>query len=76
MTQQTKKRYSKSKTQTSSSAQSSHENMFWIMGFVLLVFGVFASVSTLSHFLNWASDLSALNNDESLSGVVVPFENI
>ena len=76
MTQQTKKRYSKSKTQTVTPAQSSHENMFWIIGFVLLIFGVFATVSTLSHFFNWASDLSALNNDESLSGMVVPFENI
>ncbi len=76
MAQQTKKRYSKSKTQNVTPQPSSNDNALWIIGFVLLVFGVFASVSTLSHFFNWASDLSALNNDESLTGMTVPFENI
>ena len=66
----------KGKTQAAQSLQSGNENTLWIFGFVVLVIGIFGTVSTLSHYFNWASDLSALNNDESLTGVVVPFENI
>ena len=76
MSQRVKKSNDKAKKQSPQPAQPSNDNALWIMGFVLFVFGIFASVATLSHFFNWASDLSALNNDESLTGVVVPFENI
>ena len=46
------------------------------MGIVLIALGVFAVASVISHFFNWASDLSALNNDPEFSGVKIPFENI
>ena len=45
------------------------------IGLVLIALGVFAVVSVISHFFNWASDLSALNNDPEFSGVKIPFEN-
>ena len=45
------------------------------IGLVLIAVGVFAVVSVISHFFNWASDLSALNNDPEFSGVKIPFEN-
>ena len=46
------------------------------IGLVLIALGVFVFVSVISHFFNWASDLSALNNDPEFSGVKIPFENI
>jgi S-DNA-T family DNA segregation ATPase FtsK/SpoIIIE len=55
---------------------SSNDNLLWMSGFVLLAVGLFATVSVLSHFLNWSSDVSAIQNDESVSGVVIPYENI
>ena len=55
---------------------ASSDNLLWMSGFVLLAIGVFATVSVVSHLLNWSSDISALNNDASLSGEVIPFENI
>ena len=45
------------------------------IGLVLIALGVFVFVSVISHFFNWASDLSALNNDPEFSGVKIPFEN-
>ena len=47
-----------------------------LVGIVLIALGVFAVASVISHFFNWASDLSALNNDPEFSGVKIPFENI
>ena len=51
---------------------SSNDNLLWMSGFVLLAVGLFATVSVLSHFLNWSSDVSAIQNDESVAGVVIP----
>ena len=73
MTQQVKK---KTKKGASQAVTSSNDNMLWMLGFVLLAVGVFATVSVISHFFNWSSDISALNNDASLSGEEIPFENI
>lgn len=76
MTQRVKKQTAKSKSTQTAVAASSNDNLLWMMGFVLLIVGVISFFSVLSHFFHWASDLSALRNDEELSGVVVPFENI
>ena len=76
MTQRVKKQTAKSKSTQAAVTASSNDNVLWMMGFVLLIVGVISFFSVLSHFLHWASDLSALRNDEELSGVVVPFENI
>ena len=73
MTQRVKKTTNKGKQQPTT---TSNDNMLWMLGFVLLAMGVFATVSVISHFFNWSSDISALNNDASLSGEVIPFENI
>ena len=66
----------KSKSTQAAATTSSNDNMLWMMGFVLLIVGVISFFSVLSHFFHWSSDLSALRNDEELTGVVVPFENI
>ncbi|MBR4995955.1 MAG: DNA translocase FtsK 4TM domain-containing protein [Alistipes sp.] len=76
MAQQVKKTTTKSKSVKSTAAASSNDNMLWMLGFVLLIVGVISFFSVLSHFFHWSSDLSALRNDEELTGVVVPFENI
>ncbi len=76
MTQRVKKQTAKSKSTQAAVTASSNDNLLWMMGFVLLIVGVISFFSVLSHFFHWASDLSALRNDEELSGVVVPFENI
>ena len=76
MAQRVKKQTTKSKSPQPTVAASSNDNMLWMMGFVLLIVGVISFFSVLSHFFHWSSDLSALRNDEELSGVVVPFENI
>ena len=70
-----KKRYDKTPT-AKNAAPASNDNMLWMLGFVMLVFGIFAVCSVLSHFVHWASDLTALRNDETLSGVEIPFENL
>ena len=54
----------------------SNDNLLWLAGFVMLVMGIISFCSVCSHFLHWSSDLSALRNDEELTGVVVPFENM
>ena len=74
MAQRVKKTSVKNRPEAAPAA--SNDNMLWILGFVLLVFGVFAVCSVVSHFFHWSSDLSALRNDAALSGVEVPFENI
>ena len=76
MAQRVNKQTSKSKSTQAAVTTSSNDNMLWMMGFVLLIVGVISFFSVLSHFFHWASDLSALRNDEELTGVVVPFENI
>ena len=76
MTQRVKKQTAKGKSTQAAVTASSNDNLLWMMGFVLLIVGVISFFSVLSHFFHWASDLSALRNDEELSGVVVPFENI
>ena len=54
---------------------ASNDNMLWMLGFVMLIFGILSIVSVLSHFMCWSSDLTALRNDVKLSGVVIPYEN-
>ena len=76
MAQQVKKQTSKSKSKPSAATASSNDNLLWMMGFAMLIVGVISFFSVLSHFLHWSADLSALRNDEELTGVVVPFENI
>ena len=76
MAQRVNKQTSKSKSTQAAATTSSNDNMLWMMGFVLLIVGVISFFSVLSHFFHWASDLSALRNDEELTGIVVPFENI
>ena len=79
MTQRAKnerKRYDKPAAAAKPAAPASNDNMLWMLGFVMLVFGVFAFCSVVSHFFHWASDLTALRNDVELSGIEVPFENI
>ena len=77
MAQNVKKNNSKTRPQEPSVANvPSNDNLLWLMGFVMLVVGVISFCSVCSHFLHWSSDLSALRNDEELSGVVVPFENV
>ena len=76
MAQQVKKQTTKSKSKQSAAATSSNDNLLWMMGFAIVIVGVISFFSVLSHFLHWSSDLSALRNDEELTGVVVPFENI
>ena len=66
---------SKSKSQSAAVA-SSNDNVLWMTGFVLLILGVFALVSVLSHFVHWSSDLSALRAVPELSTVKVEYENI
>ena len=66
------------KSQSVGKAQQKHasnDNLLWMLGFVMLIFGVLSVVSVLSHFLCWSSDLTALRNDVKLSGVVIPYEN-
>lgn len=77
MAQNVKKKNSKSRAQEPSAASvPSNDNLLWMMGFVMLVVGVISFCSVCSHFLHWSSDLSALRNDEELTGMVVPFENV
>ncbi len=71
MAQRVKKNQNKSKT----SSTASNDNMLWMLGFVMLIFGVLSIVSVVSHFIYWSADLTALRNDEALSGVVIPYEN-
>ena len=60
----------------SAASVPSNDNLLWLMGFVMLVVGVISFCSVCSHFLHWSSDLSALRNNEELSGEVIPFENM
>jgi hypothetical protein len=77
MAQNSKKKTSKARVQESSTASvPSNDNLLWLMGFVMLVVGVISFCSVCSHFLHWSSDLSALRNNEELSGEVIPFENM
>ncbi|MBQ1253347.1 MAG: DNA translocase FtsK [Alistipes sp.] len=72
-----KRTNTKKSVQGSKAAQpSSNDNLYWMLGFVMLAVGLFATVSAISHLFNWSADLSALHNDESLSGVKIPYENI
>ncbi len=71
MAQRVKKNQNKSKT----SSTASNDNMLWMLGFVMLIFGVLSIVSVVSHFIYWSADLTALRNDVALSGVVIPYEN-
>ncbi len=75
MAQRVKKTSVKNRPEAATPA-ASNDNMLWILGFVMLVFGVFAVCSVVSHFFHWSSDLSALRNDAELSGVEIPFENL
>ncbi|MCI5717722.1 MAG: DNA translocase FtsK 4TM domain-containing protein [Alistipes sp.] len=70
-----KKRYDKAAA-AKAPASASNDNMLWMLGFVMLIFGIFSVVSVLSHYVHWASDLTALRNDVALSGVEIPFENM
>lgn len=70
-----KKRYGRAAA-AKNPAPASNDNMLWMLGFVMLIFGIFAVVSVLSHYIHWASDLTALRNDVALSGVEIPFENM
>ena len=77
MAQNVKKKNSKTRqSEPSVASVPSNDNLLWMMGFVMLVVGVISFCSVCSHFLHWASDLSALRNDEELTGMVVPFENV
>ena len=77
MAQNSKKKTSKARVQEPSTASvPSNDNLLWLMGFVMLVVGVISFCSVCSHFLHWSSDLSALRNNEELSGEVIPFENM
>ena len=77
MAQSVKKKNSKTRqSEPSVASVPSNDNLLWMMGFVMLVVGVISFCSVCSHFLHWASDLSALRNDEELTGMVVPFENV
>ena len=78
MAQRVKKTYdkSRSKSATAASTEASNDNLLWMVGFVMLIVGLFSVVSVVSHYIHWSSDLSALRNDPELSGVEVPFENI
>ncbi|MBQ5727173.1 MAG: DNA translocase FtsK 4TM domain-containing protein, partial [Alistipes sp.] len=67
---------SKKTTKGKVATPPSNDNMLWMVGFVMLVFGILSIFSVLSHFVNWSSDLTALRNDAALSGVVIPYENI
>ncbi len=53
----------------------SNDNIMWISAFVIIAIGLFTIASVVSHFFHWSSDISALNNDESLTGEKIPFEN-
>ena len=57
-------------------AVAPNDNMSWMSGFLLLVVGIFWTVSVVSHFIHWSSDLSALRNVPELSGKIIEFENI
>ena len=57
-------------------AVAPNDNMSWMSGFLLLVVGIFWTVSVVSHFIHWSSDLSALRNVPELSGKTIEFENI
>ena len=77
MAQSVKKKNSKTRqSEPSVASVPSNDNLLWMMGFVMLVVGVISFCSVCSHFLHWASDLSALRNDEELTGMIVPFENV
>lgn len=78
MTQRAKntKKRSGSAAAARKTAPASNDNIRWMSGFVMLIFGIFAVVSVLSHYIHWASDLTALRNDVALSGVEIPYENI
>ena len=78
MAQRVNKKNTKAKSQSQPAATPapSNDNLLWMMGFVMLILGVISFCSVWSHFLHWSSDLSALRNDEELSGVVIPFENM
>lgn len=69
-------RNTKKKSKEKSVAPASNDNALWLTGFLLLILGILSFFSVLSHFSHWSSDLSALRNDEALTGVVVPYENI
>lgn len=73
MAQSVKKRTRKGAQQA---AVSSNENLYWILSFVLVAVGVFATVSVISHFFNWSSDISALKHDAEFAGYEMPFENV
>ena len=55
---------------------TSNDNVLWMVGFVMLILGILSLFSVLSHFIHWSSDLSALRNNEKLTGIVIPYENI
>lgn len=79
MAQSVKKKNSKARQAepvVTSTPTPSNDNLLWMMGFVMLVVGVISFFSVCSHFLHWSSDLSALRNDEELTGEVIPFENV
>lgn len=79
MAQSVKKKNSKTRQAepaVTSTPTPSNDNLLWMMGFVMLVVGVISFFSVCSHFLHWSSDLSALRNDEELTGEVIPFENV
>ena len=78
MAQRVKKTYDKSRSKSAAAAstEASNDNLLWMVGFVMLIVGLFSVVSVVSHYIHWSSDLSALRNDPELSGVEVPFENI
>ena len=71
-----KKIYKKGAQQSVATKTSSNDNLVWILSFVMIALGVFATLSVLSHFFNWTSDISAIRNNEAESGVVIPSENI
>ena len=71
-----KKTYKKGSQQGNATKPASNDNFVWMLGFVMLALGVFATLSVISHYFNWTSDISAINNDEATTGVVVPYENI
>ena len=71
-----KKTYKKGSQQSATAKTSSNDNVVWILSFVMLALGIFATLSVLSHYFNWTSDISAIQNNEAVSGKVIPYENI
>ena len=76
MAQNEKKRPNKASKRVQTAPISSKENTLWMTGFVLLALGVFATISVISHYFNWAADKSALMLDEELYRTKATFGNI